>query len=94
MCVAEFNELMQTGVFKIGPNSLEGKWFAERGDHALAWGKLLFPAKDFCVIEAGFRREQAERFMRLPRLDDIGPARYVELEMLNACKPKIEQWTP
>jgi hypothetical protein len=93
MCVAEFEDIIQTGVFKSGPNSLEGKWFAERGNHAFAWGKLLFSNEDFCIIQARFPKGRIEEFERWPNLDGIGPARYARLDVLNRAKPDIRRWT-
>ncbi len=79
---AEYEQLMQTGRFAAGPNSLSGKFFAESAEHAAQWGKMLEGAGNFRVIETRVPTRVAEQLMRWGRLDGIGPARYGELEQL------------
>ena len=86
---------MRTRVFAAGPNSSEdGKWFAEQPDSAVWWGNWLHGSESFHVIEARFQSEDVERFEPWPNLDNRGPARYAQLDDLNAAKPEIAQWTP
>jgi RHS repeat-associated protein len=79
---AEFEQVMRTGTFQAGPNSLGGKWFAESAEHAAQWGQLLEGKGAFKIIDAKIPTVQAEKFMRLESLDGIGPARYAELDQL------------
>ncbi len=79
---AEFEQLMKTGAFQAGTNSLGGKFFAESLDDAIKWGELLEGKGAFKVIEARIPTVEAQKFMRWDRLDGIGPARYAELNQL------------
>jgi len=79
---AEFEQIMETGTFEAGANSLGGKWFAETAEHANQWGEILEGKGAFKVVDAKIPTVQADKFMRLERLDGIGPARYAELDQL------------
>jgi hypothetical protein len=85
---AEFDQLIGSGSFQSSANSLEGKWFAESAADAARWGKIL-NGTDFTVIETQFPRSAADSFMRVPRLDGIGPARFGTLDAINAARPAI-----
>ena len=80
---------MATNVFKAGPNSLGGKFFAESAEDAAQWGDKLEGAGNYKVISATFPKSAADSFIRWDRLDGIGPARYGELDELNAANPII-----
>ena len=73
---------METGTFEAGANSLGGKWFAETAEHANQWGEILEGKGAFKVVDAKIPSVEADKFMRLERLDGIGPARYAELDQL------------
>jgi hypothetical protein len=90
----EFQELMRTHGFTAGPNGLEGKWFAERGEDAVAWGTQLSQGASFRVIQVRFYTRDADQFERLTRLDNIGPARFADLQTLNRVESQIDEWTP
>jgi len=79
---AEFEQIMETGTFEAGANSLGGKWFAETAEHANQWGEILEGKGAFKVVDAKIPSVEADKFMRLERLDGIGPARYAELDQL------------
>jgi RHS repeat-associated protein len=79
---AEFKQLMSTGKFAAGPNSLAGKFFAETAEHAQKWGEAMMGKGNFRIIEAELPASAADKLMRWERLDGIGPARYGELEQL------------
>jgi RHS repeat-associated protein len=79
---AEFNELMETGVFQAGRNSLGGKFFAESLENASMWGEAFYGAGKFRLIQATVPTSVANTFLRWASLDNIGPARYAELEQL------------
>ncbi|TAN35303.1 MAG: hypothetical protein EPN23_11340 [Verrucomicrobia bacterium] len=87
---AEYEQLMKSGTFQAGPNSLGGKFFAESAEHAAEWGTKMDGAGNFKVIEAQFPKSTADSFMRWDRLDGIGPARYGELGPINAANPVIK----
>jgi hypothetical protein len=80
---AEYLELMRTGRFAHGPNSLGGKFFAESAGDAAKWGKALLGHGNFRIISAELRSSVADQLMRWERLDAIGPARYAELNQLD-----------
>jgi hypothetical protein len=79
---AEFQDLIQNGAFHSGPSSLEGKWLAESADDAGKWGDLLQGPGNYRIIEVELSDEAAEQFFRVEKLDNIGPARYGELDQL------------
>ncbi|MEW5976651.1 MAG: RHS repeat-associated core domain-containing protein [Acidobacteriota bacterium] len=81
--MAEFEQVMKTGKFLAGPNSLGGKFFAESFADAGKWGNLLEGAGNFRVLEVTVPTSEASKFMRWERLDGIGPARYGNLEQLS-----------
>lgn len=71
-----------TGKFSAGPNSLGGKWLAESLEHAKQWGDLLNGKGVSKLLEVKLPKPLADQFMRIERLDGIGPARYGELSQL------------
>lgn len=81
----EFKQLMSTGKFAAGPNSLGGKFFAETAEHAGKWGEAMMGKGNFRIIEAELPTSAADQLMRFERLDGIGPARYGELDQLIAA---------
>ncbi len=82
---AEFAQIQKTGKFQAGPNSLGGKWFAESQADAAKWGDILNGKGNSRIVETTLLKSSADQFMRLDRLDGIGPARYGELEQLNGA---------
>jgi hypothetical protein len=48
----EFDQLMKTGKFAAGPNSLGGKFFAESAEHAAQWGERLQGTGNHRIITA------------------------------------------
>jgi hypothetical protein len=89
---AEFDELMETGTFQQGPNSLEGKWFAESPEAATDWGERLNGPGNYRIIEVEVPASVADTFFRNPMLDSIGPARYANPSVLNSAGPIIRPW--
>jgi RHS repeat-associated protein len=80
---AEFEDIMASGVFRAGPNSLGGKFFAESVDHAERWGMKLEGTDGFRIIDVRLPTVEANKLMRWNYdLDSIGPARYAELDQL------------
>ncbi len=79
---AEFEQIIRTGTFEAGPNSLGGKWFAETIGDAAEWGQRLEGKNGFRIVDARIPTIEAAKFLRNPFLDGIGPARYGELNQL------------
>ncbi|MFT4284255.1 MAG: RHS repeat-associated core domain-containing protein [Protaetiibacter sp.] len=79
---AELDDLLSTGAFRAGANSLEGKWFAESASSAVRWGGLL--NSDGAVIATRVPKGYADSLLRIDSLDGIGAARYADdLDLLN-----------
>ncbi len=83
---AEYQDIVTTGRFRQGPNSMEGKWFADSLKGAQDHGNALFKKHAFRLIEADVP-DSAPSLYRLPNLDDFGPARYLDLDDLNGVTP-------
>ncbi|MBI2804024.1 MAG: hypothetical protein HYX68_03465 [Planctomycetes bacterium] len=84
----ELADIADQGGFRAGSNSLAGKWFAETAEAAKRWGEFLYPSPSeaFHVIQVEIPRHVADQMFRLGQLDQIGPARYAEgdvLELVN-----------
>lgn len=80
---AELRQIQITGGFEAGVNSLGGKWFAETVDHARQWWNMMNGNGISTIIQVRLPSSQADRLMRIERLDGIGPARYGKLDQLN-----------
>jgi hypothetical protein len=81
----EFQQLLRTGKFEIAPHALEGKFFAENPEHAIAWGEALEGAGQYRIVEVELTASVANELMRWTRLDDIGPVRYANLSQLESA---------
>lgn len=78
---AERRDILAVGRFRCVDHSTEGKWLAERQDHARAWGRRFYPTEPFWIVAVTLRASAASALHRSdPNLDQIGPARYAELE--------------
>lgn len=85
---AEFQDVMSSGQFRVVPGSLEGKWFAERADDAREWGRRFARTSGIPhdrIVEAEVDSATADQFFRLPRLDEVGPARFAEIGQLHGA---------
>ena len=87
----ECKQILKTGTFKIGPNSLEGKFFAENIKDAQKWGDLLNGFGKSKIIEVKIPQKIADQMIRWERLDGIGSARYGSLDQLNNLKIRVLQ---
>jgi hypothetical protein len=67
--------------FRPGAGSLDGKWFAESGEHAAEWGRVLNGGNG-SVVKVRAPTSFGNQLMRLEKLDGMGPARYVEPHQL------------
>jgi hypothetical protein len=72
--------------FRLGPNSMGNKWFAESAADASAWGKWFYKAdkQPFFTMEVTVPNSIVNKMMRNPRLDGIGPARSADENLLDA----------
>ena len=84
---AEFADAMSTGRFNVGPNSLEGKWFADTIDGVISHGDGLHGAGRYRIIQADLP-DAAPSLYRLPNLDGYGPARYLGIDDLAGVRPR------
>ena len=80
----EFEDLSIARAFRSVPGSLEGKWFAESQRDAEAWGRMLFGTIPFRVVSTTVSSTIAAGFFRLEWLDNIGPARFADIEQLSS----------
>ncbi|SIO92800.1 RHS repeat domain-containing protein [Vibrio spartinae] len=99
MNIDEYNSLIKNQTWAYGNGSMEGKWFAESYNDAVAWGHRMGHGGDtFRVVQVDVPDEIADNFYRVEKLDNIGSARYAELEDLNAVnalnEPKVKvKWS-
>lgn len=92
---SERADIAASGVLRAGPNSFStGKWFWESAEHAVQFGSKMDGPGNFHIIEATFPRSAAERFIRLDRLDGIGPARFGTWEQLGAPSLRLRSLSP
>lgn len=85
MCRAELDDLRQCGRFRSIPGRLTVKWFAERLEDAVAWGRQFeewdgIPHDCFVMIDVP--DGLAAEFDLQGRRDGIGPARCAEIDQL------------
>src|SRR5262245_22931841 len=81
----ELSDIQQLNAFRPIPSSLQGKWFAEHPTDAVTWGTRLslLTGDPFRVIRVEVPTDLADRMFRLPNLDQIGPARYADGDLLS-----------
>jgi hypothetical protein len=75
----------------MGPNSLEGKFFAENYEDAQQWGDIMNGAGNHQVIKVNIPKEIADQMMKWDKLDGIGPARYATLDQLQNVEVNIPE---
>ena len=80
----ELADIALIGGFRPSVNCLQGKWFAETLAAAKRWGQLLSqgPVELIHVVQADVPQDVADQMFRLPWLDQIGPGRYSEGDLL------------
>lgn len=81
----EWADIAGCGGFRPGVNCLMGKWFAESFDAARRWGESLYQDQGgvFHVVVVTVPLDIADQMFRLASLDQIGPARYAEGDVLD-----------
>jgi hypothetical protein len=84
---AEYRDILRSLRFRQGPNSAEGKWFADSLDGARAHGQALYPDGPFYFIEADVP-DDAPSLFRFSDLDGYGPARFLEIDDLRDVVPR------
>ena len=88
VCPAELADVLVHGIFRAIPSSMQGKWFGETADNAAEWGKRFsqMGGGPYHLVQVDIPQDVADKMFRLPSLDQIGPARYAEgdvLELIN-----------
>ena len=84
---AEFDDIMKTGRFNVGPNSVEGKYFADTLEGVVKHGDTLQGAGKYRIVEADLPNN-APSLYTWPNLDGYGPARYIHVDDLNGVTPR------
>lgn len=80
---AEYDDIMQSGALREAANSVSGKYFATKAEHAAEWGRRMYGGDGFRVIAVDFPKRVVEAFDTYWRkLDGIGPAYYARMEQL------------
>jgi hypothetical protein len=80
---AEYDDIMQSGALREAANSVSGKYFATKAEHAAEWGRRMHGGDGFRVIAVDFPKQVVEAFDTYWRkLDGIGPAYYARMEQL------------
>ena len=81
-------DILETSRFRSGPNSLEGKWFFDTIEGAIAHGEFYYPNLPFWLVQAEIP-DDAPSLYPLESLDGHGPARYIEIDDLERVVPHI-----
>lgn len=86
VCEAEYEPWKQTGMFEIGSNTLEGKWFAMTPWDAVEWGNRFSATSGIAhdrIIAVKVPEELYEQFApKYDKLDGIGPATFAPIGLL------------
>jgi hypothetical protein len=85
---AEYQDILKTGQLRQGPNSMEGKWFADTIDGVKLHGDALEGAGKYRIIEVDIPDNLPSLHLD-PNLDLRGPARYLDGIDLPNLKPRI-----
>lgn len=84
--IDELADIKNSGLFRAGPNSLGGKFFASTADDAARWGKKFkdITGEAFEVVATRVPKSYAKTLRYFENLDGIGPAYYADdLDELN-----------
>jgi|GEM_PF-2018746 len=78
--------------FRLGPNAMGNKWFAESAGDASEWGKKFFKwdKEPVFTMEVKLPNSVADKFMRNPKLDGIGPARSADADLLKLLNKEAD----
>lgn len=87
MSLDEYSNLMKSRTWSSN-EIMEGKWFAESYKDAVTWGKTMGHGGDFLVIQVKVPDSVADDAFSKTNLDNIGKAKYIEINELNKAKVK------
>ena len=73
--------LFKTRKFSVGPNSVEGKYFADTLDGVVKHGNTLEGSGRYSIIQADLPNN-APSLYTWPNLDGNGPARFLHIDDL------------
>jgi hypothetical protein len=88
---SEMDDIREHRVFRAG-TGMTGKMFAEEAEDARAWGRWFYKDAPFHIVGVEAPRNLVTELKYWERLDNIGPARYVDesqLDQFNSLLHKI-----
>jgi hypothetical protein len=88
--LAEYQDLVTTGRFRQGQNSLEGKWFADTLEGVARHAANLYKNTAFKIVKAEIPADLLTRSYRPANHDRCGPATYVDRGDLPLISPILE----
>jgi len=64
---------------------MAGKWFAETSSDAAEWGRRFYQWNQipFSIVRVDIPDSVVEQMYKIPNLDNIGPARWAEGDLLD-----------
>jgi hypothetical protein len=86
--VPEYQSIIRKGFFSPGPNSLEGKWFADTLEGARLHRGALYGFQSCYILEADVP-DNASSLFKVANLDGRGPARYLDVKDLRGVRPRL-----
>ncbi|MEC0333153.1 hypothetical protein P4H42_26640 [Paenibacillus macerans] len=86
MSDAELTGIAQSKVFDAGFN-MEGKWFATSLNDAKKWGAAMVGNNR--IVSVTVPQKMLNRAFYSSKLDNIGPAYYFDLDVLNSGFGKV-----
>ena len=89
--MAEYEDLQEFRHFRPGPNSFEGKWFADSFESVSLHAKAHYPNGYCQIVTIEIGAELWQRAFRLENLDGYGPATYLDLVDLEGVGPIFEE---
>jgi hypothetical protein len=84
---AEYQDIIKSGKLRQGPNSMEGKWFADSPAGAKLHGDALEGPGKYRIIEVDIPDNLPSLHLD-PNLDLRGPARYLDNSDLPGLSPR------
>jgi hypothetical protein len=69
-------------------NNMEGKWMATTYDDAVTWGQQM-DGGNTRIVSVVLPKSVVDEFYYVHKLDNIGPAYYGELDILNSSFIKV-----
>jgi hypothetical protein len=84
---AEYQQILSDGKFRVGPGSVDGKYFADSIESAQAHGGALNGCGAYHNVVADVA-DNAPSVLRWPNLDGRRPARFIHIDDLNDVRPR------